>query len=58
MCVSSDWNSKGTCKPEVCNLQNPFLVNQEILWFQVAMENTTLMAEQHPSQQLKNNLIN
>ena len=52
MGVCPDWDAKGTSQTKISNLQCAILVNQEILWFKVAVENTSLVAEEHPFHQL------
>jgi hypothetical protein len=50
--VGSNWNPKGTSQAKVSNLENSFLINQEILWLQVTVKNPALVTEEHSSEQL------
>lgn len=52
MCVHSNWHSEGTCQPKVCQLYHSFIIDQQVLGFQVTMQNSATVAEQNPLQDL------
>lgn len=52
MCVHSDWHSEGTCQPKVCQLYHSLIIDQQVLGFQVTMQNPAAVAEQNPLQDL------
>lgn len=41
MCVSSDWNSECSTEAKVSQLDGSFLIDEQILWFEIAMQNTS-----------------
>lgn len=45
MSVCSQWNTEGTSKTKVSQLQVSLFVDQEILRFEITMENSVRMAE-------------
>ena len=52
MSIHPDRNAKSPGQTKVCYFNTAILVDQEILWLHVPVENPALMAEQHPLQQL------
>lgn len=46
MSIDSDRNSKGPGQSKVSQFNDSFVVNQQILWLQITMEDPPLMTEQ------------
>ena len=46
MCVHADGDPEGSGQTEVRDLDASILVNQEILWLHVSMQNSSLVTEQ------------
>ena len=47
MSVDPDWNSESPRQSKICQLDGTIFVDQKILWFQIPMQYTTLMAKEH-----------
>lgn len=45
MGVDPDRNTKGPSKAKVCQFDNPFVVNQQVLGFQVPVEDSPTVTE-------------
>ena len=45
MSVNSDRNPKGSCQTKVCNLDGAILVDQQVGWLQVSVQDSSGMAE-------------
>lgn len=52
MSVDPHWNSKGSGQPEVCQFNHPLVIYQEILRFQVSVQNSSWVAEDNTLQNL------
>lgn len=52
MSVDSDRNTKGPRQAKVCQFDDSFVVNQEVLWFQVSVENSAAVTEVNALQDL------
>lgn len=52
MSIDSDWDTKGSSQSKVSNLYNSLFINEQILWLEVPVQHTTLMAEQDALEQL------
>lgn len=49
MCICSQGNAKGAGKTKVRELEVALLVDEEVLWLQVAMQDTMAVAVIQPS---------
>lgn len=45
VCVDPDRNTKGPSQAKVCKFDNTFVVNQEVLGFQVPVEDSTTVTK-------------
>ena len=45
MSVNSDRNPKCSCQPKVCNLDGAILVDQQVSWLQVSVQDSSGVAE-------------
>lgn len=52
MSIDSDRDTKGSGQSKISNLYNSLFINEQILWLEVPVQNTTLMAEQDALEQL------
>lgn len=52
MGVDPDGNTEGPSQAKVCQLDDSLVVNQEVLRFQVPVEDSTTMTEEDPLQDL------
>lgn len=50
--VDSDWDAEGPGQAKVRQFDDSFVVNQEVLWFQVPVEDSATVAEQNALQDL------
>uniref|UniRef100_A0A0E9XEZ3 Uncharacterized protein n=1 Tax=Anguilla anguilla TaxID=7936 RepID=A0A0E9XEZ3_ANGAN len=50
--VNPHRNTKGPGQPKVSQLDHPFVVYQQILWFQVSVKDSSAVAKQYPFQNL------
>lgn len=53
MCVHPDGNAKCPSKAKVSYLDNALIIDKQVLWFQIPMQHTPLVAEQDALEQLK-----
>lgn len=51
--VVADWNAKRAPQTEVSDLNDALLVDEQVLWFEIAMKDSTAMAEEHCSSNLE-----
>ena len=47
MCVGSDWNSKCSTQTKVCQLDCSLLIDEQVLWLEIAMQNTSWVTEHY-----------
>lgn len=52
MCVDSNGHPKSTGQAKISQFYHPFVINKQVLWLQIAMQNSTTMTEQNPLQDL------
>ena len=50
--VNPHWDTEGSGQTKVCYLDAAILVDEKVLWLHVSVENSPLMAEQDPLEQL------
>ena len=51
--VRPDRDAKGTCEAKVGKLDVSFMVNQQVLWLEVSVQNSVRVAELNPLEQLE-----
>ena len=52
MCVGTHWNAKSTAKPKIGDLNGPFVVNEQVLRLQVAMNHPAHVHEHNTLENL------
>lgn len=55
--VSAERNTEGASQTEICQLQVAFLVDEQVLWLQVTVENAVGMAVARALEELKSELL-
>ena len=52
MSIYSNWNSKHPTKSEISNFDDSIFVNEQVLWFQIAVQNSSSVTIENPFQNL------
>lgn len=58
MSVSAHWNAESTCKTKVCKFDHAFLVDEQVLRLQIAMQNSVGMTVGQTGQELVHVALN
>lgn len=53
MCVYADRDSDGSGKSKISKLDSSFAVDEKVLWLEITMNHTALVAEAHGLKNLK-----